>query len=176
MPHPRVKHFSYSEDNDRYEYSYLNNVPLNYAHPEVRVNILVCKITDKKGKTKQFSWVTDIILNHKNLKEIMLTGRSRWKIENETFNTLKNQGYHFEHNYGHGKKYLSTVMAYLMLLAFHNDQIIQRCNRTLQGIWKMTKTKSRLWATLRVLFMVKLFQNFKEIYDYMAFMYQVKIE
>ena len=28
----------------------------------------------------------------------MLIGRSRWKIENETFNTLKNQGYHFEHD------------------------------------------------------------------------------
>ena len=50
----------------------------------LRVNVLVCKITDKKGKTKQFSWVTDLILNHKNLKEIMLIGRSRWKIENET--------------------------------------------------------------------------------------------
>ena len=175
-PHPRVKYFSYSEDNDKYEYSYLNNVALNYAHPEVRVNVLVCQITDKKGKKKQFSWVTDIMLNHKNLKEIMLIGRSRWKIENETFNTLKNQGYHFEHNYGHGKKHLSTVLAYLMLLAFHNDQIIQRCNRTFQDIWKMTKTKSRLWATLRALFMVKPVQNFKELYDYMAFMYKVKIE
>ena len=78
--------------------------------------------------------------------------------------------------YGHGKKHLSTVMAYLMLWAFHNDQIIQRCNRTFQSIWKMTKTKSRLWVTLRALFMVKPFQNFKELYDYMAFMYQIKIE
>ena len=78
--------------------------------------------------------------------------------------------------YGHGKKHLSTVMAYLMLWAFHNDQIIQRCNRTFQSIWKMTKTKSRLWVTLRALFMVKPFQNFKELYDYMTFMYQIKIE
>ena len=116
----------------------------------------------------------------------MLIGRSRWKIENETgrhsaFNTLKNQGYHFEHDraafrYGYGKKHLSTVMAYLMLLAFHNDQLVQRCSKTFQAIWKMTKTKSRLWATLRALFIVKPFQNFKELYDYMAFMYQIKIE
>ena len=116
----------------------------------------------------------------------MLIGRSRWKIENETgrhsvFNTLKNQGYHFEHDraafrYGYGKKHLSTVMAYLMLLAFHNDQLVQRCSKTFQSIWKMTKTKSRLWATLRALFMVKPFQNFKGLYDYMAFMYQIKIE
>ena len=57
--------------------------------------MLVCQLTDKKGKKTQFSWVTDIELNHKNLKEIMLIGRNRWKIENETgrhsaFNTLKN--------------------------------------------------------------------------------------
>lgn len=106
----------------------------------------------------------------------MQIGRSRWKIENETFNTLKNQGYHFEHNYGHGKKHLSTVLSYLMLLAFHNDQLIQRCNKTFVKIWQMTKSKIRIWETLRSLFSVKSFQNFKELYDYMAFLYQVKIE
>lgn len=50
IPHLRVKHFSYSEDHDRYDYCYLNNITLNYAHAEVRVNVLVCQITDKKGK------------------------------------------------------------------------------------------------------------------------------
>ena len=49
---------------------------------------------------------------------LMWGGRARWKIENETFNTLKNQGYHFEHNYGHGYQHLSVVLAMLMLLAF----------------------------------------------------------
>ena len=29
-------------------------------------------------------------------------------IENQTFNTLKNQGYNIEHNYGHGKYHLAT--------------------------------------------------------------------
>ena len=67
-------------------------------------------------------------------------------------------------------------MAYLMSLAFHNDQLVQRCSKTFQAIWKMTKTKSRLWVTLRAVFMVKPFQNFKELYDYMACMYQIKIE
>ena len=52
----------------------------------------------------------------------------------------------------------------------------QRCSKTFQGIWKVTKTKSRLWVTLRAVFMVKPFQNFKELYDYMACMYQIKIE
>jgi hypothetical protein len=33
IPHPS-KILSYSEDNDKYEYSYLNNVALNYTYPE----------------------------------------------------------------------------------------------------------------------------------------------
>ena len=41
---------------------------------------------------------------------LMRGARARWKIENETFNTLKNQGYHFEHNFGHGHQHLSTVL------------------------------------------------------------------
>jgi len=44
----------------------------------------------------------------------MRAGRARWKIENETFNTLKNQGYNFEHNYVHGEQNLSVVFATIM--------------------------------------------------------------
>jgi hypothetical protein len=57
----------------------------------------------------------------------MRAARARWRIENETFNTLKNQGYHFEHNYGHGNKNLCSVMTMLMMLAFLIDQVQQLC-------------------------------------------------
>ena len=102
----------------------------------------------------------------------MNLGRSSCKIENEKFNTLQNQGYHFEHKYGHGKKHLSTVLSYLMLLAFHDDQLIQRYNKIFLKIWQMTKSKIRIWETLRSLFSVKSFPNFKELYDYKSFLYQ----
>jgi len=39
-----------------------------------------------------------------NVAEIVSAGRTRWKIENENNNTLKTKGYHFAHNFGHGKK------------------------------------------------------------------------
>jgi hypothetical protein len=35
--------------------------------------------------------------------------RSNWKIENNTFNTLKNQDYHFSHNFGRGYQNLSAI-------------------------------------------------------------------
>src|ERR1019366_9155076 len=43
---------------------------------------------------------------------------ARWKIENETFNVLKTNGYHLEHNFGHGKETLASVLVTLNLLAF----------------------------------------------------------
>ena len=65
--------------------------------------------------------MTDFKITQKNAYEIMRGGRACWKIENETFNTLKNQGYHFEHNFGLGKNHLSEVFAMLMMLAFLVD-------------------------------------------------------
>ena len=47
----------------------------------------------------------------------MRAGRARWRIENETFNPLKNHGDHF----GHGNRHLATVCAYLMMRAFFID-------------------------------------------------------
>ena len=78
-------------------------------------------------KVQHFSWVTDLRVSTRNVYALMRGGRARWKIENETFNTLKNQGYHFEHNYGHGEQNLSGVFATIMMLAFLVDQTQQLC-------------------------------------------------
>ena len=50
--------------------------------------------------------------------QLAACGRARWKIENEGFNVLKTNGYNLEHNFGHGKRNLSMVLAILNLLAF----------------------------------------------------------
>jgi hypothetical protein len=79
-------------------------------------------------------------------------GRARWKIENETFNTLKNQGYNFEHNYGHGQKNLSNLLAVIMMLVFLIDQIQELGNLKFTRILEATKTKKRLWDEFRAVF------------------------
>ena len=48
---------------------------------------------------------------------------------------LKNQGYNFEHNYGHGEQHLSVVFAMLMMLAFLVDQAQQLCCALFQAVW-----------------------------------------
>ncbi len=106
----------------------------------------------------------------------MRGGRARWKIENETFNTLKNQGYHFEHNYGHGEQHLATVLALLMMVAFLIDQIQQRCCALFRQLWKGLGTKAKLWATLRSVFRVLVFDSMESLYQHMASLYRLQLE
>jgi hypothetical protein len=87
----------------------------------------------------------------RNVYKLMRGGRARWKIANETFNTLKNQGYNFEHNYGHGEKNLSVVCAILMMLAFLVDQAQQRCCALFQAVWAKLGSKRMLWERMRAL-------------------------
>lgn len=135
-----------------HQFRYLNDVALNKSNLDVRVNFLEYMQTDPKGKENRFSWVTDIRITQNNAFMIMRGGRARWKIENETFNTLKNLGYNFEHNYGHGKKYLSTVLCLLMMLAFLIDQTQGIACSLFQVVKKRMSTNRNLWETLRVLF------------------------
>lgn len=77
----------------------------------------------------------------------MRGGRARWKIENETFNTLKNQGYNLEHNYGLGEKHLGVVFTMLMMLAFLVDQTQQLCCQLFQCVWGKVRSEKALWKT-----------------------------
>ena len=134
-------------------YSFINNVPLNKSNPDVLVNFIeYWQVNIVTGKTLHFSWVTDFSITEDNMFKIMRGGRARWKIENETFNTLKNQGYNFGHNYGLGKKNLSTIFAMLMMLAFLVDQALQLCCSLFNAVWKKLHSKRALWESIRSLF------------------------
>ena len=135
----------------RQRFRFVNDMPLNESHRDLRVNFLECWEWDK-DKVQHFSWVTDLHLNKGTVYQIMRGGRARWRIENETFNTLKNQGYHFEHNYGHGYQHLSVVFAVLMMLAFLVDQVQQLCCPLFQAVWAKLGSKRRLWERMRALF------------------------
>jgi hypothetical protein len=94
----------------------------------------------------------------------MRGGRALWKIENETFNTLKNQGYHFEHNYGLGEKNLSVVFAMLMMLAFLVDQVQQLCCALFRSVWHKLRSKRALWEQMRSMFKCFLFDSMAALY------------
>jgi hypothetical protein len=101
----------------RHRFRFVRDVPLNEANADVRVNFLEC--WEWAGdQVQHFSWVTDLRVHKGTVYPIMRGGRARWRIENETFNTLKNQGYHFGHHFGHGYQHLSVVFAVLRCWRF----------------------------------------------------------
>lgn len=152
---------------------FLNDVPLNAANPEVRTNFL--EYWCSEGETQRhFSWITDFTISAANAFELVRGGRARWKIENETFNTLKNQGYHFEHNFGHGQRYLSVVFALLMMLAFAVDQAQQLACHTFQAAWAAMGSKRRLWERLRGLFYELPFDSLHEIWCAIAYGFHIE--
>jgi hypothetical protein len=141
-----------TDDGYYHQFRFLNNASLNKSNLDLRVNVLEYRVTDPKGKEINFSWVTNIKLSTSNVLKIAEGGRARWKIENETFNTLKNLGYNFEHNYGHGKKHLSTIFCMLMMLAFLIDQVQEICCTLFQRCKKRAGTYRNLWEEMKTLF------------------------
>jgi hypothetical protein len=162
-PTTRVREHK-DEDGTLHRFRYLNGAPLNNANFDLEVNFLEYWEHTPDGKVTHFSWVTDLPIDDTNLMTLMRGARARWKIENETFNTLKNQGYHFEHNFGHGEQHLSTVLLHLMMLAFLIDQIQQRCCRLFQAALTAAQSKIRLWDQLRHRFNLCLIPSWQALY------------
>ena len=132
-----------------HEFHAYADAPLNDTNYNYRVNVLEYWETKKDGRKQRFSWVTKLSLKSENVYEVMRAGRSRWKIENETFNTLKNQGYHFQHNYGLGYENLCSVMTMLMMLAFLIDQVQQLCCKVYQKARKHVVTLRRFFEKIQ---------------------------
>src|SRR5882762_1246448 len=148
----------------RHRFRFVNDMPLNASHPDLRINFIeYWEVGD--AKVQHFSWVTDLRVSQRNVFHLMRGGRARWKIENETFNTLKNQGYNFEHNYGHGEQHLSVVFAMLMMLAFLVDQTQQLCCALFQAVWAKLGSKRRLWERMRALFYDYALTSMRQLFE-----------
>jgi len=165
--------YEYDEGNITHRFRFINQVPLNESNQDIVVNFLEYWEIDGDN-VQHFCWITDFILYQWNVGAIMRGGRARWKIENETFNTLKNQGYHFEHNYGHGKENLSVNLALLMMLAFLVDQVQQRACSLFQAVLKKEGSRKRLWEHVRALFYTLEFACMADIFR--ALLYGYKVE
>jgi Transposase DDE domain len=152
----------------RHRFRFASDLPLNEANPDVRVNFLECWEWDG-DKVQHFSWVTDLRLTKGTVYRIMRGGRARWGIENETFNTLKNQGYHFEHNFGHGYQNLSVVLALLMMLAFLVDQVQQLCCPLFQAAWAKMGSKRRLWERMRAIFYDDALESMRQLLEALCY-------
>ena len=149
-----------------HRYRGVNQVPLNGTARADEVNFFDYELVVNGKVTYHNSWVTDIAVDEHNVADLVKGGRARWKIENETFNTLKNQGYHIEHNYGHGRQNLSLNFFVLNLLAFYMHQILELTDRLYQQCRLKAGSRKEFFGLLRHAFQMLLFRSWQHMLEY----------
>lgn len=151
-----------------HHYRWVNQVPLNGTRNADQINFFEYWLTVGQKITYHNSWVTDQTVSKQNVANLVNAGRARWKIENETFNTLKNQGYHLEHNFGHGQQHLSNNFFALNLLAFLIHQILELCDPGYQHCRSKFSARKEYWNNLRAAIHLMVFQDFEHLLRYTA--------
>jgi len=148
---------------------YCNNVPLVEEDGALRVNWIE-HIVERQGKqVYKNSFVTDHKITDSNAMGIAKGGRCRWKIENENNNTLKTKGYHLEHNFGHGKENLCSVLATLNILAFLMHTFLDFNDRAYKLIRLELRSRKKFFEHVRIL---TYYQTYASWEDLMKFMIQ----
>jgi len=159
-----VEHMQLADQGGRrHHYRWVNQVPLNGSRDADQVNFFEYWLSVDQKVTYHNSWVTDQKVSKQNVVELVKAGRARWKIENETFNTLKNQGYHLEHNFGHGQQHLSNNFFVLNLLAFFIHQILELCDKGYQYCRSKFSSRKEYWNNLRGAIRLMLFRDFDHL-------------
>jgi len=150
----------FEKEGKLHRFQFFNGAPMG----DLKVNFLEYWEIENGQILRHFSWITDIFIKNENVFRLMRAARGRWKIENETFNTLKNQGYYFEHNFGHGYQHLSTVLSFTMMLAFLIDQCQALCCRLFQGAWALIGSGVIFWQKLRSIFFEYWILSWPDVY------------
>ena len=148
-----------------HRYRWMADVPLRDGDDALLVNWLEVEIT-KPGAVKptyRCSFVTDLPVSRETVAELAACGRARWKIENETFNVLKTGGYHLEHNFGHGKETLASLLVVLNLLAFAMHNACDLVEAQWQQARERLKARSRLFEHVRTVTAYHLFLSWHSL-------------
>ena len=147
-------------------YRWLEKVPLRDGKDALDVNGLEIEIVDATGKTTyRNSFVTDLPVNCDTVAELAACGRSRWKIDNESFNTLKTKGYNLEHNFGHGEANLAAVLATMNLLAFAMHTVADLVDTAWKAARAAVGTRKRFFEDLRAITTYLVFATWADLIE-----------
>ena len=152
---------------EEHTYRFVNGVPLAETET-LTVNWCEVTITGTHRKTPYHNaWITDWTITEANVADIAATGRCRWKIENENNNTLKTKGYHLEHNYGHGKQHLSSLLAAMNMLALLTHTFLAYCDDAYRLIRDKLPTRQTFFDDVRALLRYIPFSSWAALMDFM---------
>jgi len=153
-----------------HRYRWLCDIPLRADKDALKVNWLSIEIRDPRGKlTYRNSFITDLPVTRETVAELAACARARWKIENESFNVLKNGGYHLEHNFGHGQEHLAALLVCFNLLAFAIHTVADLA----KGAWRHAREtlgpRSRFFHNLQSLTAYLVFSSWTELLETLAY-------
>jgi hypothetical protein len=155
---------------EQWRYHWLNQVPLRAGAGALRVNW--CEVTvvreDTGEQVYHNAWITSHELTAETVGEVADAGRARWKVENEGFNVLKNQGYAFEHNFGHGEQHLSAVLLTMLFLAFLFHSVLHLTCALYAAIRKAVGARRNFFDHLRALTTFFYFEGWDEMIAFMG--------
>lgn len=149
-------------------YRYVSAVPLRNTDDALLVNW--CEITTRAEDGKVLyrnAFATSLAVNDGNVAEVIASGRTRWKVENENNNTLKTKGYHFEHNFGHGEQFLSSLLATLILLAYLLHTLLDLMDDKFCLLRQKLPSRRRLFDDMKALTTYLCFDSWEHLLDFM---------
>ena len=85
----------------------------------------------------------------------------------ENNNTLKTKGYHFEHNYGHGKQHLASLLATLILLAFLIHTVLDCLDSPYRAVRAQLPSRQTFFEHLRTLLQYIPFESWDHLFAFM---------
>lgn len=151
-----------------YTYKYANDVPLRDTEDALIVNWMELTISKEDGQVLyKNAFATNFKITDRNVEILVAGGRSRWKVENENNNTLKTKGYNLEHNYGHGKQHLSSLLAAFNLLAFLFHTVLEWTDQDYQRLRKILPSRKTFFDDLRALTRYICFDSWQHLLDFM---------
>ena len=98
---------------------------------------------------QRFVYITNVAQNQENVVITADSGRLRWKIENEGFNTQKNLGYGLEHKFSRTSYTAMQNYYHLLQIAHMINQLVERSKQVVNILMEHSKqTIVDLWKKL----------------------------
>jgi hypothetical protein len=149
-------------------YKMYNNVPLSGEHDTPYTHFFEMKVFDRNDKVIYYdTFVNNHEINKENIDKIAKIGPQRWKIENEAFNVLKNNGYNLEHNFGHGKEHLSNVFTCFNVIAFLVHNVSAMLCDLFHRVRSSFGAKARFFQSLSMILSIQLFDSWWHLLKFM---------
>ena len=130
------------------------------------VNWIGFEILDGKGVVKhKTALIASPPVAKSTVADIVACGRARWKIENESFNVLKNHGYELEHNFRRGETHLAMTLAALNMLAFAWHTVLDLLEPPWRKATEAAEKRMRFFAYLATLTSFVVFPAWSDLFE-----------